>query len=130
MRKRSLLLLGCLVAGLLTSSWALWLTRSADRIKREEFERIRPGMTVQAVEEVLGKPTGNVSNDTIIMFEGMPESFADPERFPPEKRRQWVGKENAVLVELDEHGRVSGRYFGHVNWPEGFFAKLRRRLGL
>jgi hypothetical protein len=64
------------------------------------------------------------------MFEGVPESFVDPDAFPADRRRQWVGKEHAILVELDERGRVSGRYFGHVNRPEGLFAKLLRRVGL
>ena len=64
------------------------------------------------------------------MFEGVPESFVEPERLPLDKRRQWLGKENAILVELDQHDRVSGKYFGYVDWPEGFVMKLRRWLGL
>jgi hypothetical protein len=71
------------------------------------------------VEAVLGRPTTTGAPRAIIMFEGVPESFADPVTFPAEKRRQWVGRENAILVELDHSGRVSGRYFGHVNQPEG-----------
>jgi hypothetical protein len=87
-------------------------------------------MTVEEVDKILGQPTRHDSRGPSIMFEGVPESFVEPERFPPNKRRQWLGKENAILVELDEHDRVSGKYFGYVDWPEGFVTKLRRWLGL
>jgi hypothetical protein len=64
------------------------------------------------------------------MFEGVPESFVDPGAFPPGRRRQWVGKDHAILVELDERGRVSGSYFGQLNQPEGLLDRLLRRVGL
>jgi hypothetical protein len=110
--------------------WALWLTWPVDRVNREAFERIRPGMTEAQVEEVLGRPSTSGPPEVIIMFEGVPESFVDPVTFPPERRRQWVGRDHAILVELDGQGQVSGRYFGHVNRPEGFMRSLLRRLGL
>jgi hypothetical protein len=130
MRKRSLLVPGCFVAVLLIGCLTLWLTWPVDRINREAFVRIRPGMTEGEVEEILGRPTGDGPSDAIVMYEGVPESFVDPASYPPDKRRQWVGSKHAVLIELDERGQVSGRYFGHVNQPEGWFTKLLRRFGL
>lgn len=124
--RRLFVVLDCVFAFLLAGYLALWVILPVDRIKREEFIKIRPGMTVEEVEEILGTPTGNDPDNLIIMFEGGPKSFASPDRFPPNKLRQWVGRDHAILVELDEQGRVSDRYFGHTNRPEGFFAKLRR----
>jgi hypothetical protein len=60
------------------------------------------------------------------MFEGMPRSELEPERFPRDKRRAWVSNEYGILVELDEQDRVSGAYFGYAHRPESFLAKLRR----
>lgn len=110
MSKRFLLVVGLLAAVVLGSYVALWLTRPMDRITRAEFENIRPGMAVEEVETILGKPTENDAEAPIIMFEGGPMSFASPDRFPPEKLRQWIGKEHAILVELDDQGRVSDKY--------------------
>ena len=124
-------MLGWVIATLSIGGLALWLGWPVDRIEREHFARIQPGMTQAEVEAILGSPTGKEPNDIIICWEGLPESLlVDPHSFPPDKLQQWVGYRHAILIELDERGRVSGRYFGHVNRPEGFFAKLLRRLGL
>jgi hypothetical protein len=129
MRRRSLRVLG-FAAAVSIACGALWLTLPVDCVTREAFARIPLGMTAGEVEEVLGRPPTSGSPEAIICFEGVPESFADPGAFPAEKVRQWVGRDHAILVELDERDRVSGRYFGHVNRPERWFESLLRRLGL
>src|SRR5262245_51350584 len=130
MQRRSVQLLASLVAIAVLLCWALWLLSPVDRVNRESFARISLGMTEAEVEEVLGRPNANGAADAIIMFEGVPESFADPVAFPAERLRQWASREHAILVEFDERGQVTGRYFGHVNPPEGLLRKLRRRFGL
>ncbi len=130
MGKRFVFLLGCFAVIAFGRFLTLWVTRPVDRITRAEFENIRPGMTVEEVEKILGKPTENDAEAPIIMFEGVPMSFASPDLFPPEKLRQWIGKDHAILAELDDQGRVSDMYFGHTNRPPDFLAKLRRWLRL
>jgi hypothetical protein len=128
--RRLFLLLGCLVAAAVVSWVALWLIVPPDRVNREAFGRVRLGMTEAEVEEVLGRPAAEGAPGAVVMFEGVPESFVDPDSFPAGRRRQWLGREHAILVEWDERGRVSGRYFGHVNQPEGVLGRLLRLVGL
>jgi hypothetical protein len=130
-RKRWLAVAMVLVAVVLVLGLAVRLLQSRrPEVTRPQYERIAVGMGLEEVEAILGRPTGDDPEGPIIMFEGVPESFVDPDSFPPDQRRQWVGNEHAILIELDERGRVAGKYFGHVDRPEGFFAQLLRRLGL
>jgi hypothetical protein len=129
MRKRVMVPLSCCVV-LLLGCLTLWLTWPVDRITRQQFVNIQLGMTEAEVVNVLGRPTGDAPKNVIIMFESVPESFMDPDSFPLNSRRQWVGTDHAILVELDEHGQVSSKHFGHVNAPESMFARICRRLGL
>jgi SmpA / OmlA family len=132
MRKRSVLVLVCLVTVAVACFWALWLAWPEEWIKREQLGRIRPGMTVEDVETILGKPTGSYPNDVAIMIVGVPESSGDFDRlFMDPGGRQWVGKETAIVVAFDERARVTATYFGYLSrQQEGFLTIVRRWFGL
>ena len=94
------------------------------------FERIRDGMTLQEVENLLGGPPGNYSR--------IPDKEAglwtiDPDR--PDLNRQffigrevWSGDELAVAVWFDDQGRVV-RKESHQTLDRGFVQRLRDFLG-
>jgi hypothetical protein len=59
MRKRPVLVLCWLSTVLLIGCLALWVAWPGDRINREHFAKIQPGMTEGEVEAILGGAPGN-----------------------------------------------------------------------
>src|SRR5262245_13437711 len=99
-------------------------------LTQANYGRIREGMTLQEVENLLGGPPGNYSR--------IPDKEAglwtiDPNR--PDLNRQffigrevWIGDELAVAVWFDEQGRVA-RKESYETLDRNFLQRLRDLLG-
>ena len=106
---------------------ALWLTAPKVRIDNTTYNRVRPGMTQEDVEQIFGGPpkdysSGNppprdVGLKTIGPFVGVPKT--------------WISDEADVRVWFDEGGKVTASdamFSGSMH--QGFFSRLRRLLGM
>jgi outer membrane protein assembly factor BamE (lipoprotein component of BamABCDE complex) len=137
-RKRLLLILGCLAAGLLAVFWTLPLkTFRNDKITLGSREKIRVGMTEREVETILGGPAGvyaPVRNTGEYCVSGFtPSSVAmvsGKNLIQRQGGKEWVGETTAFLVQFDQNGKVSTFMAGLAIPNESFLDKLRRWLGL
>jgi len=124
MRKRWLLLVVGLVAGLGLGGAVLFLTRGSP-ITPQNVARIRVGMTQPEVEDILRGPPGNA-----------PPGIGVPAGYLPVKdvsgkptgdtQGTWVGDEYAVEVLFDGQGRVRSRAVQHL--PKDYRPTFERRL--
>lgn len=138
-RKRLLLFLGCSVSILLAGYATLRLTAPRDRINQENIEKICKEMSEKEVESILGVPAGVYSS---IDRTGLYESkgwyiFVGSDLIQSGGGKEWVGRDVTVLINFDEHGRVSHIMKGRTKSSlaqEGagidLLAKLRRWLGM
>jgi hypothetical protein len=100
-------------------NFAILLTAPSRRsgITKENFDRIRDGMTEAEVEEILGGPPGTYTDRLVVVpMEGT--SF----------RRWWVGHEGVItiLVTPDEPPTVCDKKFDTIP-PESLSELFRRR---
>lgn len=111
MRKRLLLILGCLAVVLLAGYVALRLTAPNHQVRLENFEKIKLRMTEEEVEAILG----------------VPASFYAPA--PGALNKKWVTQGFCISV-LFRNGQVTGIIRGSDGGSEPFLDKLRRCLGI
>jgi hypothetical protein len=76
-------------------------TLSEPRIDAERFEKIQVGMTPEQVQSLIGVPPGNYTHGQLkiihdVGLEGSSDFY-----------KEWVGEEIAILVWLDDAGKVS-----------------------
>jgi hypothetical protein len=105
-RRRQFLffLLAAVVVGL-AATWLFW-PRTA--ISDETAAKIKVGMTVAEVEEILGGPQG----DYTTLLGGLGEYRAPPNPpFEDVDDQEWIGDSGAVWVYFDRHGRVCACHF-------------------
>jgi hypothetical protein len=104
MFRRALLLLALVfivtVAG---NSAAVYSMQLAHRITAESIGKIRSGITLPEVEELLGAPPRNYSRGMAQAI--IPYSGEAPWRAHP--ARNWVADDVSLLVYFDEEGRSS-----------------------
>jgi hypothetical protein len=87
---------------------ALVLWPRPDRLTRENFERIKEGMSRAEAEAMLGGPPGYHADGPV----GYPNGYlpADLQGFPPGHTSEtWLGDSGIVEVVFDPHGRVAWR---------------------
>ena len=88
-----------ITAGLL----ATYLCSPVDPVNPDNMERIVPGMTLQEVAEILGRPD---DDDTASLLFGVGvNSDAGLDS------RIWLGKEYVLRVDVDSEGRVADRWW-------------------
>ena len=91
-------------------------------VTRQNAAKIQPGMAKQQVEALLGGPPADYSSGLYEpVLEDLNGGWLD--------RREWVGKDTAVLVWFDDQHKVAfkrPREVQPVN--QGFWAWLRRLL--
>jgi hypothetical protein len=114
MRKRLLLMLGCVAAMLLLGYVALWLTTPRHRFTYEDTKGLRPGLTEPDVEALLGAKASCIRNP---------------------RAKEWYGEGVSVFVFFDKDGRIE--HIGQGNFPalngpvrDSFLDKLRSWLGI
>jgi hypothetical protein len=131
MRKRLLLLLGCVLAVLAAGWLALWLTAPKQRVNLASFEQIRPGMGEGEVERILGPPaeTGEPppGQERFAAVGGEGQGVRKV-RILVTKR--WTGEGGTILVSFGEGRTVVDREFYDPEGGKGFLTRLRRWLGI
>jgi hypothetical protein len=102
-RKRLLLCLGAVAAGLALAWWGprALLAPTLHNLTPESFERVQEGMTLAEVEATLGGPPGDYTGGGMVplILLSNTQAWADS--------RMWVGDELAIDVSLDDRGRSS-----------------------
>jgi hypothetical protein len=130
-RRRLLVSLGvaaCVgLAGLLA-----WLNSRTPRIDAQSFEQICPGMTLAEVEAVLCAPPGDYGGERVYIVH---DEVRDGVRRggligSSDRYKEWLGEEIAVLVWLDDEGKVAHKEWVPTKYLIGsrgsFFNALRR----
>ena len=97
---------------------ASYLCSPVDPVNPDNMERIVPGMTLQEVAEILGRPDDTAS----LLFGVGVNSDAGL------GARIWLGKEHVLRVDLDSEGRVAGRRVYPQDRP-GLFQRVLSWLG-
>jgi hypothetical protein len=127
MRRRRLLLCVGVVACLgLAVGGFVWLTLPPPGVTRENYERIREGMSQADVEAVLGVPPGAygrggiaeiASSNSILVFD------------PSWRTECWAGDTISIQVSFDTDGRVAWKSYSVIlREQETFWERLRRLL--
>jgi hypothetical protein len=139
MRRRRLLLLGVAalaLLGLAALLFALFVPRPGAGITRENFERIRTGMTEREVEGILGARSGDysggrayipaspLSRDTQSLHRPLGDGEGDT------VLRWWAGEEVAVYVWFDWRAQAMDKMFRPVPPGGSLLDRLRRLLHL
>jgi hypothetical protein len=144
MRKRLLLILGCLASMLLAGYVTLRLTAPRHRITKETIEKIQKGMTEEEIEAVFGVPAGVYGKGALTgvyavapppgtpQLLGLTGKHFGLELIVFERGKEWVGEDVCVYCRFDEASRVQEIHRGNVvpGGNESFLAKLRRWLGI
>jgi hypothetical protein len=140
-RTRGLLLFG-LPAGLGAIVVTAWLHWPRTAITRENVAKIRDGMTVAEVEDILGGPARDDSTGPVASDNQKPGNDAEFVVHPlmidlmfggrdAPRPLEWRSNETVILVQFGPHGRVILRhYFDTRRVQEGPFDVLRRWLRL
>jgi hypothetical protein len=135
MRKRLLMIPGCVASVLFAGFVTLWLTAPKHRITKENFDAIRKGMTEEEVEAILGARAGAYSS--LCQTGAYPIGRCGDPVLGIDLRksrggREWVTEEFSGYVLFDESGRVATMYSGYGNRNENrtFLDKFRRWLGM
>jgi hypothetical protein len=128
MKKRRWLLIFWIACCLGLMGPLIWQTLSQPRIDMERFEQIRSGMTPTQVGHLIGRPPGNYTHGQVkIIHDAGLEGSSDD-------YKEWVGEEIAIMVRLDEEGKVSRKEWVPTSQltrgNRSFLEKLRRLLGL
>jgi hypothetical protein len=119
-RHRFLLLsLAAVVVGLAPGAWLLW-PRTA--ITWENAAKVRPGMTLDEVEAILGGPARHGTTGPVSYCLTGVEGFDPGVPRPPE----WVSDEVLVMVYLDANHRVQ-RCVPVAVRREGLIVDMSRR---
>jgi len=132
-RKVLLSVLGLVVI----AAFLFWLTLSdapsspSSRLVHENYRLIREGMSLAEVEMLLGGPPGNYGQ-----YSG-DGKFMTLDRYLPPRgsiRLIWCDDSNRFEIYFDGDGCVVGQhrreYYSQTPCEEGFFAELRRMVGL
>jgi hypothetical protein len=129
MRKRLLLMLGCVAAVLLAGYMTLRLTGPRHRITEENIKLIKKGMTEEEVEAILGSKAGSIPDGTLHAPNSLTVDSIDTR-----SSKHWVGKDVDVSVGFDADGRVTSVtqlfILDRSDRPETILDKLRRWLGM
>jgi hypothetical protein len=133
MNKRRLLLPGLGVAvGLGLAGFVWWFTLPEPRINQQSFEQIQVGMTVGEVVALFRVPPGNYTDGRAkILHEEVRDGIRQGGlEGSSDQYKEWVGQETAILVWLDDEGKVSRKEWIPMSHLTGsnasFFDKLRR----
>src|SRR5260370_221872 len=130
MRKRLLIILGCLVVVLLAGYGMLWLTMPRT-INEENFQAINKGMTENEVEAILGgRCSSNAPLGCLYFSQGGWGNLVKEEFVRNRHGKEWKGKISCLFICFNETGRVEETYLGFVIQDESFLAKVRRWLGM
>jgi hypothetical protein len=107
---------------------AFWLTLPKSSVTRENFERIRVGMTEDEVITILGQPAGRARDDSEEMLWSFGctgysyESLGDCDWL-------WVGLDDAILVEFKDRRVASKEWLAVVEHrARPLWDKVRRLL--
>jgi hypothetical protein len=138
MRKRLLLILGCLVSVLLAGYGTLRLTAPPQhRITEENIAAIKLGMTEKQVEAILGGPAGIYAFGAVTghypwpMHCSPPITGLDLAKETGGKGKEWVAKDISIFVLFDGEGRVRRTIEGRSEiGTDSFLDKIRRWLGM
>ena len=124
MRKRRLVYLAILLSIALGGYFVLY---SDDRITQEHYARIKPGMTVQEVDQILGGPEG-----VYVSLWNSHGSYPAPP--PPKadgvKEQEWIGAAGAIWVYFDGNRCVVESHFVEVKFSRSrldFFCTIGKR---
>jgi hypothetical protein len=148
--RRRLLVFGLLatLTGLGVGWWLMMWPRTA--ITRENAERVQLGMTLEEVQQILGRLTDWDCDDTVALRDetsgpcdqvyGFSDSDGKPLAFEseiwgnqidPRFRCIWLSDERIVIVYLDQAGQVAGRRSSPMKrLPELPLDMIRRWLHL
>jgi hypothetical protein len=124
---------------LAAGTFVLW--PRTDRVSRENYDRIKEGMTLAEATTILGEPgdftTGEIDEDTPMPFDWRADCFGtmrpitsgDLEGFAlPERSARWVTDSTSVWLALDDSGRVIGGQFHRLKKTDaGTIDNLRWR---
>jgi hypothetical protein len=114
--KRKLRWLGAAVAALTLCAAVAWFPWPAvPPISVETYERVRPGMTRQEVEELLGGP-GGMREDLVRWVDNRSPAFGPGSDLINGKRgvpgiRYWYQDSGIIIVEFDADNRVADKQF-------------------
>jgi hypothetical protein len=128
--RRSFRCLFVLLAALMVGLAVAWLVWPRSAISAENAARICDGMTLAEVEEILGGPPRDETNDgyDLVLYRWTKDHvyFA-----PADRQKQWVGPQSAVWIVLGDDGRVVSTSVGETQLrDETLLQKARRWLGL
>jgi hypothetical protein len=104
MRRR--ILISASIIALLAASLFLggWLLQPKPRIDIATFQQIRIGMTLPEVEAIIGAPPGDYGVGKGVLFDlGLD---MDPREIDTRVRKDWLAKDEAISIWLDEQGTV------------------------
>ena len=129
MRRRRLVLVACLMAAVSAVGLLLLaLNRFGRQLKVAGFAQVQTGMTLTAVESLLGGPPGNYGRNTGIT--GSSLEYMAP---PSSTTRVWCDDDNCFEIYFDANDQVAGKHrraFWHQQPnSESMWQWLRRKLG-
>jgi hypothetical protein len=91
------------IAGLTAAVYLFTFGSPWDRVRPDQLDKLKKGMTEQEVSDILGKPTRIV-----------PRSVALPPGVPHAYTAEWEGREIIVHIRFDSDGRLDD-WFSYVN---------------
>jgi hypothetical protein len=109
-RRRLLLTLAVTLTAVVLGAWLLWPSPSA--ITEENYDRLRPGMTLEEVEALLGGPAGNYGYHGTRIVQTRDD--IDVPRVHQCRYLQWVGARHMIGIQFDAEDRVIGKDLGEV----------------
>ena len=138
MRKRLLLILGCVASVLLAGYVTLRLTAPRHYLFSKNFDSIQKGMTEDEVEAILGARAGaHVEGALTGSYRVDGKNKEGWDLIKERGGKEWLGDDVCIYIRFDEEGRVAEShrttYYSMVftnNLDESFLRKLRRWLGM
>jgi len=103
------------------------------QITKEAYDQLDTGMSLTAVEKILGGPAGDYGpGKGEIIDSGFSTSIGDAVRHDPKvERRRWLAGDFGVTVCFDEDGRVKGMGTENVYRPYDMLTQLvYQKLGI
>jgi hypothetical protein len=114
-RRRMLRIVGGILIAFVAAYLTLGIAASKNRINSESVQRIRKGMSLPEVEQILGAPPGNYSShEATIVRDGaiMLIGFEEPAQVF--RSVEWASDETVVTIWLDKKDRVVTLHQGKV----------------